>query len=812
VKDLENYAPQRSEWLDIWQRLPQDSRRQRFAEAQQREADIKAVKGRAADESERAAIARISKGDHSSFKRWQKRYEQYGFDGLVDWRLPCGVPTVPAEVRATICTLRQANADVDVDTIVKHVAKFHQFSTSPTTVKRILREAGLARRRGPSSGSSSAGEQRLELGGMKLIEAALQQTGYLTAMAEAVQQQVADMDRPDSPSPVDTSDRDEEGKFMPSYNERYRQGDADEVAPGFVSVEEKRIGLDPARLHMSGAQAEVIERKMLALMVSPLLGSGRWDGIRAPRGALLEELCGFAYMPSTLDLFTRELKYVGVSSTLWEVHAHLWRAQTADWGDERSAVVLYIDATNKPVWTELFSQSTKVTSVGRVMPSLESVYFHSGYGVPLWMMTYSGHAPLVKVVPDMLTRFREQNDGAEVGRIVVMDAESNSVAFLKSLEQGSPPRAWVTRLRPSLLEGKRIFNRTNYRPYRQGDRIRMGLVDLHDPKAPGKLFRIRVVEVERRSKATVTYLGASVLLEERDWKAEDIGGLYFDRWPMQEANFRAVNRAIGCKDVHGYGKRLVDNVAVITELDELDQKIRRGQELIEQRTAEYNDQQKLLHEQTKLLGRSERHHDSLTRQLQQRLVADRSVTPKLSLIAAEQKDTALQIRNCSKAIARAEKKSAQLAAQLGRHQDQLEQRQERKAHIESRRRIFQHDVELDSIFSVLKVGLVLTISFVLKNYFGGARMEPITFLGRFATLQARLRILPDLEILTFDYNQRDPDMMALLTQYCEAINARALRMRSGRVLRIIVDPAPADAPTPRTPPKWSNSVDRLRSH
>ena len=92
------------------------------------------------------------------------------------------------------------------------------------------------------------------------------------------------------------------------------------------------------------------------------------------------------------------------------------------------------------------------------------------------------------------------NDGAEIGRIVVIDAESNSVPFLKGLQTGAPPRAWVTRLRPSLLEGKRIFNRTNYRPYRDGDRVRMGLVDLHDPEGPGQVFRVRVIEVDR-SKA-----------------------------------------------------------------------------------------------------------------------------------------------------------------------------------------------------------------------------------------------------------------------------------------------------------------------
>jgi hypothetical protein len=141
--------------------------------------------------------------------------------------------------------------------------------------------------------------------------------------------------------------------------------------------------------------------------------------------------------------------------------------------------------------------------------------FHSGYGVPLWMVTHSGRAPLVKAVPKMLDQLREMNEGAEIGRIVVIDAEGNSVPFLKGLEQGKPARKWVTRLKPSMLEAKRIFNRTNYQAYRDGDRVRIGLVDLNDPDEPEKPFRIRVIEVERRTKGTVTYLGASTLLEER---------------------------------------------------------------------------------------------------------------------------------------------------------------------------------------------------------------------------------------------------------------------------------------------------------
>ena len=78
------------------------------------------------------------------------------------------------------------------------------------------------------------------------------------------------------------------------------------------------------------------------------------------------------------------------------------------------------------------------------------------------------------------------------------------------------------------------------------------------------------------------------------------------------------------------------------------------------------------------------------------------------------------------------------SSKLQRQQDRLERHQDEHATIESRQRIFKHDVELDSIFSGVKVGLVLAITFVLKEYLGGARVEALTFLDRVATLPARL--------------------------------------------------------------------------
>ena len=70
--------------------------------------------------------------------------------------------------------------------------------------------------------------------------------------------------------------------------------------------------------------------------------------------------------------------------------------------------------------------------------------------------------------------------------------------------------------------------------------------------------------------------------------------------------------------------------------------------------------------------------------------------------------------------------------------------------LKGRRKIFAYDVEFDSLFSMLKVGLTLMVTYVLKELLGDARMEVSAFLDRVATLPASIRITPQLEIVTFE--------------------------------------------------------------
>lgn len=807
IPPLEDFNPQREHWRSVWNELDLEVRRLRYESAVERLRILESVAEEAKKSSERRALKVVAPGTHrSTYRKWKQRFEAHGIEGLVDGRMPPRREKTPPDVVTAICTLRRADPDISVEALVAHVAKHHDHSLSETTVKRVLREAGLHRRRGPVSKTPPA-EQHLELGGMMLVEAAAVETGYLSQLTTGLMEHAAAAPRPESPPPPDVSDRDEFGRFLPEYNERFRKAPDDAVGPGYASVEQKRAHIDPERLHLMQASRAVLERKLWALMVSPLLGSGRWDGIRVARGELLGELCGYPYMPATLDLFTRELKYLGVSPTFWEIHARTWLTQTTHWADAKSQALLFIDGTTKGIWTSLFSQATKVEQVGRVMPGLDVVAFHTGYGVPLLMATHSGRAPLVKVVPDLIKRLETTLDGAEVGRIVVIDAEANSIPFLKSLETSESARPWVTRLRPSLVENREILDRTRWCTYRDGDRVRMGVADFNDPDGDaGSTFQMRVIEIERRSKGTTTYLGASMLLDDSEWRADDLADAYFARWPNQEANFRAVNQAVGFKDVHGYGKQLVDNVGVINEMERLGkrlQKLEERQTKLEVATQTRNESAR---EAEQKLKRLQQRTETLAAQLERRIANGGQITPKVQELHAEKQTLdetlAKRLEEYKKLVTALERdvgKLEQLAEQAQRTRADLDERS-------TRRKIFQHDVELDSLFNVFKTGLVLLVTWVLKECLGSPSMDPVTFLDRIATLPARLLKTPQLEILTFEYNRRDPDVMKLLEGACERINARQLRTKSGRVLRVGVDPAP---PPAKPPPTRVRTKDRF---
>ena len=219
---MNGYEPDDLNQKQAWNRLSPEVREARYQQGVERKAIVEAVLAKKGQLSERAALLEVAPGvSRSTFRKWQRNYQAFGFSGLVERRIPRqNQSPISPSVREVICTLRRDNADVGVETIVAHVAQHHQIKTNASTVKRILREAGLGRRPGPVSGSPEAGqpEQRLEYGGMRFLDVALAETGYLAAMSQGVAECMQAMEGSPEGKEVDRSARDEWGRFLPEYN------------------------------------------------------------------------------------------------------------------------------------------------------------------------------------------------------------------------------------------------------------------------------------------------------------------------------------------------------------------------------------------------------------------------------------------------------------------------------------------------------------------------------------------------------------------------------------------------------------------
>lgn len=735
---------------------------------------------------------------HATYHRQLNVVREFGWRGLVDRR---GAP--PPKVSDRIVGFLEGTARVDpqVSTAAMRqaVAKGFSVSVSVRTVQAKLQAAGLSRSRnrfpkkddpGPLSPTTpqtapadeSGVIEELDGAGLALLTLASEKIGYAQEMAQVIKEVAEALPEPVIPLGVDRSNRDEKGRFLPEYNAPRPRSDP-QVGAVFESVDFKEMDKDLRRLSIVETSCETIAKKVMALVALPVVSEkGRFDGVTDPRGEWLRSLGGPAYAPETLAKFARELKYGRLSTPLMERHANLWHRQLSPaLGEEASALILYADGTVKPLWTELLSRSGKVTMLGRIMPCLESILIHTGAGVPLYLKTFAGGASLVTNLLPAIHEMEAAIGKGMLGRLTVIDAGGASVAFFKELDREL--RRFITPL-PQVKDISQVKELTPLGPYRNGDSVGGGWVylrDSNDPKAP--LYKLRAVVLKRRTKETIAVYGSSATPDE--FSNVQLMDAYFGRWPAQELVFRDLNGGVSFKTVHGYGKQRVLNVTVIDEITKLSAQIenatRRLEKVREERDESARTLQALEVAKQELRGQKLPEDETACGRRQATVRTQSAQEKKSKLTPMEQMER--ENNRLKTQLVRAKHKERESKVQ--RLEAQIEHKEQEKTQLEARREIYLFDVELDQIISVFKMGCALLVQALLFLYFGGQAIEFNTFVRHILALPGT-RILTDrTETIRFRANRRDPEMMALLEQACERINATN-HQRNGRAVRFEV--------------------------
>lgn len=361
-------------------------------------------------------------------------------------------------------------------------------------------------------------------------------------------------------------------------------------------------------------------------------------------------------------------------------------------------------------------------------------------------------------------------------------------------------------LRDAQLRLDKVEDLSDWEPYRDGrEEIADGyllLNDSHDSKVP---YRARVVLL-RRMNGDVAVLGSTVPRPSREldeasaapsssdgvaaagYSARDLADAYLSRWGAQELRFRAINQATQFKRNFGYGKRLVINAAVLNELDKARAYRNRLAERIGRRQAELQSSREALKTAKLRLNAAKARQARQDSLVELELAVTHTDKEALRARVESAKTERSRKDDAMAGLAQAEKCVANTEAKLRKDKDRLPKLDVEIRDLESRKEIYQADVELDRIATTWKLGFVLICEYMLRAFFGGLRISVATLMRQILALPGTRTIEGNVEHICLKASP-NKEIMAAVETACEHVNALQIR-RDRRLVKLSIDWGP----------------------
>lgn len=733
-----------------------------------------------------AAIAAVCPDEPVSTWRGRlRRYRIGGVDALVDRRLVRRPDPIDADLEAFIDGLLAVDPTLPSNRIKALVEEKKKKVIGASTVRDYLRSKGIIRRPGRPSGKDLP--EPHPLAGAELLLAAEEELGAVASLTRDIQAHMEQVPSPEGEPRDTTSNRDDHGRFLSEYNKTTAKGD-EVIAPKFQSVKSRRQDRDLPSMRTANSSFNALYRKSMSLVLLPVVtDSVYWSSLQHWQGDHLGPLVGVAYAASTLDKYLGELKLAGAGDAAQESVARFWMKPTLGTLEPTSgAVVLYIDATTKPIWTHDFSRCTKVAKLGgRIMPATTTLMLHSGCGTPLIYRSFNGHVHMPEEVSGLLEEFTEVAGEGTAARLVVMDREAHTVELFKTLD---PKWQYIIPLRQAVTgENARFEELKEWQPYKDaGDQVRDGYLWLHDARKGEPDLRVRVVGRKRHRTGKVAWFATNT--DSVGFPPTAVVDIYFQRWPAQEHVFRNANGAAGLGVHHGFGRELVTNCAVVDKMEKLDARVRRSEEVVRVAEKEGVEITRSIESQEWAIARVQARISEL-----QNVVANTVSGVQPGGPDGEQAWSSLSTMHSW--IASARERLAATTDDLRRVEEKSEGAKtlirvagQQREEIARKRQILTIDVELDQIMTAFKLTFLNLCNWILANYLGGKKLSLDTLIAGILTLPGERIRTPRTETIRIFRHPRDREAMRLVEQACHLLTAKRLSRDERRLIFELVDP------------------------
>jgi len=736
--------------------------------------------------SRKAALEVVFPGvSTSTGTKWLKRYERGGEEALIDRRLP--KPRTPVVTPKMMDMVRGMLA---VDSTMRSPALCQAlvragFDVGESTLREHLRAHGISQPPGRPTGSS--GKQKVEplpLAGAELLKAVEERLGAVKSLTRAMEKHMAQLPAPVGVVLDDSGNRDEKGRFLASYNAPKSRTEP-ELGGKFDSVKRRRGEKDLREMRVANSSFASRYRKDLSLMLMPVVvDSPRWSVLKHWQGDYLGTLVDFPYQPSTLDKHARELKLADAAQAARESVTSFWMSKHGEFVDAQTGAVV----VTKPIWTRHFTKSLKVSKTGRVQPGISTMVLHSGAGTPLVYRSFSGTASVPEEVGDLLQQYEQAAGEGTARRVVVLDRESHAAWLFKELDEDW---LYIVPLKSNVTGPKAKFEEvsewTAYGETR--DEVCDGWLWLNDSRPREPAIRVRVVGRRRHRTGNVSWYATNT--DKAEFSSNHVLRLYFERWPKQEHRFRDGNGCVGLDVHHGYGKKKVDNVAVINKLEKLEGLQRRLKATI----ADADDELALLDDDVESFQQAELSAAEHIGELESNVEAEVAAGRAGSRAFHRTWDSLRAWRNGFPTMQRNTEELKQARSDLRKQQDEhrskVERIQQERDKLARRTRIFTVDVVLDEIMLAYKLTF-MNLAAVLMDQFLGVRMELDTLIRAVLTLPGERVRTKTTETIRIYRQPRDPSTMEAVERACERLTTLGLSCgepdERRRLLFTVVEP------------------------
>lgn len=697
--------------------------------------------------------------------RLKKQYKQFGVDALNDRRQAGNARKLAPQQEELVRGILTYNRHLTSKSLQHELQSKWEIELGQSRIDQLRRKYKLTR-----IPQKIVRQETVPFAGIEIFSALVHHSGILEQWGETIRQRLEHIKQSelyqagDHGAGGDHISARLRGKFCARYNrlKPVRQ-------KKFASIAEKVKEKDFSRLSLDRTGEASLNRRNLAVLLLPLVtNNGASRSVDKPLGNALEQACGYNYKNATLDKYLRELKYLQVSSELINCNARFWSGFWKQYERcDHKMACYYIDGNVKPLWSSKRCHKGKVSMLGRVMGCLEQVVIHDGYGHPLYVQTFSGHADLQKHALQSMEQLAEllpegQTSGTKktrCTRALIMDGGGNAVGTLRAFSQSD--YHYITILDTNQMKKRKFKHLSQIERYRYGKAgLRDCVIELIDSKEPTYLYESRAVRIywdNGRESCLVSSIPKSL------FDASEVVKAYFDRWPYCEKQYAMMKAATCFYQIVGYGKKQEDDKNML-------ERIKKLKAHLEQ-----------LHQELKvpLFQIAAKEQELLKLFEEERQLKEKSTIKNGKRIQSQQNQEALA--SCQRRIGKIQREVKKIEEPFKEKFKTLRQKSKEFARIQNKGRIYRVDVELDQLLTSFRLTLANILAFLAKVILDNMNIEMNTLIQSILFLSGTIEQSPDLRKVYINANKKDPKFMAELSKGLKKLNELKIRHPGGTI-------------------------------